>query len=500
MAVRVAWLGGISPAAAETYFMKPSIFHAARIAALAGLGLLLCLASTPAKADNLGKTLDKILDIPALKGGLTGVIVQRVSDGKVLYERNADMPLSPASNRKLFTSAAAMELLGPDFTFHTDVLAAGKPDSDGVLHGDIYLRGDGDSNLSYSDMQDMAKQLVAAGVKTVDGSVIGDGSIFTDGPYPDGWEFDELPYYYAPQVEGLEVSRGVLAVHVTAGAKVGDPVNVVVDQPTKYLPIENTATTGAADSAKDSCNIWRPWNKNVLMVDGTVPLGGKANGLVTVLDPVRYASTVLSETLQREGITVTGVPGAGKTPAADATVLASHVSVPMSKYIAIMNKPSVNLLAESLIREIGAKKGKGGDYWSGHVLEMDFFKKLGCPENSIFLIDGSGLAQSDVVTPRAVAILLRGMHGQPDWTDYENSLPIAGVDGSLYARMKGTIAAGNVHAKTGNIRRVISLSGYVTSKKGDLYDFSMIMNQIPGDSNDVYAAQNKFCVALATDL
>lgn len=481
--------------------MKQTISRAAQVAALAGLSLLMLGPSLgPARADALGDTLDKIFDVPALQGATSGIIVQRLSDGKVLYERNPDAPLSPASNRKLFTSAAALELLGPDFTFHTDALAAAKPDADGVVHGDIYLRGDGDSALSPFDMDKMAKDMVAAGVKKVDGGVVGDGSIFTDGPVPNGWLPSELRYYYGAVPAGLDVSQGTLAVHVTAGDTVGAPVKVAVDQPTNYLPIENTATTGAADSPKDACRIERPADRNVLIVSGTLPLGGKANSLVTVLDPPHYASTVFEETLQRTGILVSGPPTTGKTPAADTTLLATHVSVPMSKYIALMNKPSDNLFAESLVRELGAVKGGDGSYAAGHAVEMPFFEKLGVPADSLHLVDGSGLAAADKVTAQAVCALLRGMHSQPNWSDYEASLPIAGVDGTLRIRMRGTVAAGNVHAKTGSIYKVISLSGYFTGKSGELYDFSMIMNRFPGTDTQVRNVQNDACVALVSAL
>lgn len=479
--------------------MEPRTSYGARFSALLCL-LLLCLPVTALRADSLSDTLDRILDVPALKGGVTGAVVQRVSDGQILYARNADTQLKPASNRKLFTSAAALERLGADFTFQTEVLAAAKPDTAGTLHGDVFLRGAGDSLLSPADMEEMAKALIGAGVKRIEGRVIGDGTFFRDGPYSNGWEWDELPYYYAPQIAGLEVSQGVLAVHVTAGDTAGAPVQVAVDQPTKYLPIVNTATTGAADSAKDNCDISRPWNQNILMVSGTVPLGGKATGLVTVEDPAHYASTVFTETLQRLGVTVTGAASTGKTPDTATVLLGSHTSVPMSQYIARMNKPSNNLLAESLVRVLGAVKGQGGTYWDGHAVEMAFFQSLGLDTKTIYLIDGSGLAEADDVTPRTVAALLRAMHAQPHWQAYYDSLPIAGTDGSLRNRMKGTPAAGNVHAKTGSIRRVLSLSGYVTGAHGDLYVFSLIMNNFPGSAHDVNAAQDQFAVALVSGL
>ena len=426
-----------------------------------------------------------------------GAVVLRAGDGQVLYAREADRRLMPASNRKLFTSAAALEVLGDGFTFKTEALATSKPDTDGTLHGDLCLRGVGDSLLSPDDMEEMAKEVAAAGVKRVEGRIIGDGGYFTGSPYGEGWSWDDLPYYYAAQVAGLEVSRGVLAVHVTAGAAVGDPVRVTVDQPTAYLPLVVTATTGDKSAAND-CDISRPSGKNLLVVTGTVPLGGKADGLVTVEDPACYAATVFKETLARHGVSVTGPAVNGAQPEAATVLLGSHTSVPLSLYIARMNKPSDNLLAESLVRTLGAVKGKAGTYGAGHAVETSFFKSLGLDTAAIDLVDGSGLSRFDLVTPRAVTDLLRAMHGKPDWSAYYDSLPIAGVDGSLRNRMKGTPAAGNVHAKTGSLGGVSSLSGYVTGTGGGLYTFSLLMNNYPGSEADVHAAQDRFAVALAS--
>ena len=466
------------------------------------LGLVsLCLTllmTIPAHADSLGQKLDQLLASPTLRGGITGAIVERVSDGHVLYEQGADLRLTPASNRKLFTSAAALELLGDHYVFHTPVLAKEKPDADGILHGDLYLKGIGDSLLSPADLEALADQLTKAGVKHITGNIIGDGTIFTDGPYGDGWSWDYLSDYYAMQIAGLEVSEGVLAVHVTPGTAVGTQAEVTVDHPTKYLPIVNTTRT-VAKGEPNTCNITRPWDKNFLIVSGDLPIGDKAKGSIAVMDPARYAATVFAETLTRHGVIIDGSPVTGATPSSATIELGEHTSIPMTDYIAKMNKPSNNLLAESLIRVVGAVKGKGGDYDSGHALEMPFFQSLGVDTSNLQLIDGSGLARRNFVTPRAVAQLLRGMHGKSDWKTYYDSLPIAGVDGSLRNRMKSTKAEGNIHAKTGALNEVSSLSGYVTGQDGSLYVFSLILNNLP-HSADPGAIEDQFAEAIALSL
>jgi D-alanyl-D-alanine carboxypeptidase/D-alanyl-D-alanine-endopeptidase (penicillin-binding protein 4) len=476
---------------------------AARLVLLCGFLGCLAFGAIPGtlRADSLGDSLDRILADPALKGGISGAMVEQVSNGSVLYARDADTRLMPASNRKLFTSAAALQLLGAGFTFTTRALSEASPDASGVLHGNLYLRGVGDSLLAPGDLDDIAKAVAKAGVKRISGRVVGDGTIFRDGPYGEGWEWDDLPYYYAMQISGLEVSHGVLAVHVTAGAAEGAPVHVVVDPPTQYLPIICTATTGARNTPADACVIERPRCQNMVRVSGTLPLGGHTDDVVTVEDPALYAATVLTEALQRQNVTVSQTPVTGATPASATTLLGAHTSVPMSKYIGLMNKPSDNLLAESLVRVVGAVKGSGGSYSSGYAAETAFFLTLGLDvTGSIDLHDGCGLSRTNLVTPRAVVGLLRAMHGKPNWTAYNDSLPIAGVDGDLRNRMKHTPAAGNIHAKTGTLHGVASLSGYVTGKHGELFLFSLILNNFPGSAEDARVVQDRFAVCLAEGL
>lgn len=471
--------------------------HARRFAPLLAF-VLLCPASW-AKAAPLPQVLDRILDAPTLRGGITGAVVQRVSDGKILYQHNPDLRLIPASNRKLFTSAAALELLGDDFTFTTQVLATAKPDVDGTLQGDLILHGVGDSSLKTADLNDLAAQVAQAGVKRVTGNVIGDGSVFTDGPYGFGWEWDDFSDSEFPQIAGLEVNDGDVTISVLSGETVGAAATVKLDPPTDYLPLHNQATTAAKDAA-DTCIIVKPYAQNIAEISGQVPLGATMTQDVPVEAPPRYAATVFADCLRRQGITITGQIIPDKASADDTVILASHASIPLASYIALMNKPSDNLLAESLIRTLGAIKGNGGSYDAGHAVEMPFFQSLGVDTGAIALVDGCGVGRRNFVTARAVGQLLVGMHHQSDWKFYYDSLPIAGVDGTLRRRMKGTKADDNVHAKTGTLSQVRGLSGYLTGQKGDLYAFSLLMNNYPGTAATAGHVQDQFVEYLANNL
>jgi len=461
------------------------------------LVLLLLLLFGPFSAHAqapLAPTLDKILNAPTLKGGVTGAIVCRVRDDKILYTHDADLRLLPASNRKLFTSAAALELLGPEFRVHTDILAAARPDAQGTVLGSLYLRGGGDGLLSPADLDAMAGALVQAGVKRVEGGVIGDGTRFADGPYGFGWEWDDFSDEEFPQISALEVNEGVLEVYAVTGQAPGNPVTVTLNPPTDYVPLTVTAQTGAKDAA-DTCKVSRSWDKNEFVITGTLPVGQTLTQKVPVQNPSLLASNLLRTALVRHGIVVTGPPANGRTPP-NAVVLASHPSLPLSEYMVRMNKPSDNLLAESLVRELN----HAGTYDAGHARETPFFRTLGVDTSAIALVDGCGVGRRNFVTARAVSQLLLGMHRERNWPLYYASLPIAGVDGTLKSRMIGTPAQNNVHAKTGTLSQARALSGYVTGRSGRLYVFSLLMNNFPGNARSAGAVQDQFVEYLAAHL
>ena len=300
------------------------------------VAFLLLAALAPARAqDALTPALDKILDAPGLKGGITGAVVCRLDTGQVLYAHDADTRLIPASNRKLFTSAAALEVLGDDFRIHTTLRAEAQPDAAGTVHGSLYLHGGGDGLLSPDDLDALARTLAQMGVKRVEGNIIGDGSLFADGPYGFGWEWDDFSDEEFPQISALEVNEGVLGVHVAPGKSPGDPVNVTLMPPTNYLPVVVAAKTGPKEASND-CAVSRPWDKNYFRITGTLPLGAVLDQKVPVKDPPLLAATLLHQALAKAGIVVTGRAVTGQMPPQTA-LLAEHLSLPLAQYLPRMN-------------------------------------------------------------------------------------------------------------------------------------------------------------------
>lgn len=464
--------------------------------------VLLALAAPTAPAlaapasPTLAAALDHILNDPALRGGVTGAVVVRVRDGKTLYEHDADLRLLPASNRKLFTAAAALGVLGDDWTYKTQIIAHAKPDAQGVLHGDVALIGAGDGALTTADMDDLAAQMAKGGMRGFVGDFTVDSLLFTDGPYGFGWEWDDLSDEEFPVLASLEVNDGDIHVHV-APSRPGSRALVSQMPPLGFSTVLNFTYTVPA-GAPNTCVAARAYGDTRIIASGNLPMGASLDQNVPVADPADYALYVLTSFLLPHGI-----EGHGSLPlppgylTAPPVVLATHVSLPMAQYLPLMMKLSDNLIAECLVRTLGAIKGKGGTYEAGHALETPFFQSLGVDTTALDLRDGSGVSRRNFVTARAVGQLLLGMSRRTDFKAYYDALPIAGVDGTLKTRMTGTRAAGNVHAKTGTLSQARALSGYVTGPNGDLYAFSLLMNNFPGNARSAGNVQDKFVEFLA---
>lgn len=463
---------------------------------------LLVLSSTCAQAvtkAELPAFIDQAIADPALKHGLQGILIKSLKNDAVLYDHNSDLVFIPASNFKLIVSAASLDLLGPDHCMKTSLMLKGTISSDGILDGDLIIVGGGNPVLKRADLAGMAAQVKALGIKRVQGNLIGDDTCFDGERLGNGWCWDDEPYYYSAQISGLNVDENVVGVWVRPGAKEGAPAVVDLKPATTYLSVENRCKTIAADGKK---SVWvtRPRGKNVVRVSGSIPLGTKpesAEEAITMEDPTLYVLQSLSDELKAAGIKIACSLVADKQPDG-ARIVMEHESQPMSDMIRLLNKPSDNLIAECLLKNLGAVlKGKGTAD-AGAEAELDFLKKIGGDLTAVNINDGSGLCRSDYVSPKNLVAILTYMYHHKDGQTFIDSLPIAGVDGTLRSRMKGTVAEGKVSAKTGYISRVSSLSGYVITKAGEPIVFSMLMNHHLCPNTGATAVQNKIAEALAS--
>ena len=446
-------------------------------------------AAAPTGPDALRVDLDQILADPRLGGSHAGVVVRDPNTHEILYSRESDARSTPASNAKLLTSAAALDTLGPDFRFRTEVRTTAEQQGSALL-GDLHLRGTGDPTMLPADYDKLAADVAAAGIREVKGRLLIDDSWFDKVPMGSGWAWDDEPYNYAAPVSALTLApntdfdAGNVTVRVTPGAK-GQPAGVQVDPPTSAVSIDNRATT-SAPGTQPGLSVQRDHGTNRVVVSGSVPEGAApAEELSSVRDPSAYAADVFVRALKAHGVSV-GAIGEGVAPP-DARVLAGRDSMPLSQLLVPFLKLSNNQHAEALVKAMGRAMHGDGSWDAGLRVVTEKLKALGVDPAGLRIADGSGLSSMDVVTPDQLASLLDTARTRPWFQAWYDALPVAGapdrmVGGTLRNRMGGTRAANNVHAKTGSMTGVTSLSGFVTAANQQPLVFSVVFNDFVADA------------------
>ena len=438
-----------------------------------------------------------------------GVVIQSLQTGEMIYQRNEQKSFMPASNMKLFTTSAALTSLTPDFRYTTALLANGSIKG-GVLDGDLILKGSGDPTISgrynggkvTETFEQWADSVKAKGIKEIKGNLIGDDNCFDEDFYGDGWDANYETDWYAAQFGGIMFNDNCVDMTIVPGDSIGAPAKVSWIPYTKYVSVINETITAVPESSY-YISFYRERGSNIIHVRGKFPLNKPTwNESIAIDNPTLYTMTVLKEVFEAKGIKVDGTVkdiDAVKTPPtyATATQIASFASIPLSDIAKTINKPSQNLYAEQLFRTMGMVYYKQGGMTTGRYVAHPIFSRWGMDTTRLQVIDGSGLSRLNLVSPSNIVGLLTGMYQGKNFQPFYESLPIAGVDGSLKNRMKGTKAENNVHGKTGFIGYVRSLSGYVTSLDGEMFAFSMIANHYTVPTSMAEKIQNEVCVRLA---
>jgi D-alanyl-D-alanine carboxypeptidase/D-alanyl-D-alanine-endopeptidase (penicillin-binding protein 4) len=421
--------------------------------------------------------------------GAWGVEVRSLDTGESLFELDADKLMMPASNLKILTLAAAAETLGWDYRYIT-TLEAGGPVEGGILHGDLIVRGSGDPTInSRSDraarvLDEWVTALTAAGIQTVDGRLVGNDQAFDDEGIGAGWAWDYLQYGYAAPAGALEYNEDVAALTVIPGAAVGVAPSISISAGSGLTPV-NRASTGAAGT-EVTIDFRRRLDSPVLEVTGMIPLGGATvQRPVAVVNPTLFFVQSLKDALAAHGIRVLGpavdyddvAPELAGSVAGVPQVLVSTQSPPLREIAGVMMKVSQNLYAETLLKTVGASRGGLGTVAAGLQVVRELLGRWGVPDDAYVLLDGSGLSRYNYVTASAITTVLEHMYRDPRHRDaFLSTLPIAGEDGTVSARMRGTRAEGNALAKTGSLSNVRTLSGYVRTRDGEMLVFSVLAN------------------------
>lgn len=432
-----------------------------------------------------------------LRRGSVGLKVVALDSGKVVFEENSEKFFMPASNNKSFSVAVALDRLGPDFRTSTSVFAHSKPNGDGVIKGSVSVYGRGDVSISgmfhdgdpLKGIDALAEKIVAAGIKKIDGDLIGDDTYFSGDAVPSGWELDDLSTYYGAEVSALPVNDNAVDVTVVPGT-VGTPCAVQLKPVVAVINVVNKCTTAAAGTRR-TLSTQRSIETGTITVEGTVAADDKeVVRSVAVTRPAAVFVSLLKDRLAAKGITVGGraraiSPGEKSVAAAGMTEIARMDSAPLGEIAARTMKPSQNMFTEVILRMVGERLGDKSDSGvtsadRGIAVVRGFIKGIGIPEDGYMPADGSGLSRHNIVTPSTLITLYTYMAKQSKYSQaWIDSLPIGGVDGTIRNRFKGTVAMNNVRAKTGTINQVSGLSGYVTTAAGERLVFSMLVNGVP---------------------
>lgn len=487
---------------------RESSFAAYRRARLiAFLLILACLPYLPAGAGTeteLAPAINAVLSDPALRHGTNGVLVQSQRDGRTLFSLNADSVLMPASNMKIVTAALGMTRLGPDYRFRTSLATRGAVQR-GKLKGDLILKGFGDPTLTTKTLQEFVQAVRDSGIRAINGSLLVDDSFFPGDRIGAGWSWDYLQDYYAMQVSALSLNENTVTLTVRPGGSAGQPALLWCTPATHYLELVNETVTGAVGT-EETIRFSREPGANRIVVRGSIPADAKSPAAesLTVEDPALYCGTVLAQLLAEAGIPVSGGVHRIALPDSEVTILRQRQSAPLSEILPLFLKPSDNHIGEQIMRTVLAedrarprKEGEAPVATDSEAAAGALLQEIGGDPGSVRAADGSGLSRLNLVSPAALVQILRYVRRQPFAECYYQALPIAGVDGTLAHRMRGTRAAGNVHAKTGTINSVSCLSGYVTTAGGEPLFFSIMMNNFRGSASAARAAQDRICILLA---
>jgi D-alanyl-D-alanine carboxypeptidase/D-alanyl-D-alanine-endopeptidase (penicillin-binding protein 4) len=447
----------------------------------------------------LRPVLDEILARRGLDGARVGVCVVSLETGATLYQHDADVLLNPASNVKLFTSAAALSRLGPEHRFETEVSVDAASAGGGAVRA-LYLRGKGDPTLVTERLFALAADLAHLGVRRVGDLVLDDGWFDAERIGP-GFDQEGGDQAYLAPTGALSLNFNTVAVHVAPGERAGAPGRVELEPDSAFFEVVNHATTTGPRTARRLVvsSVALPGGRQRILVEGRLPLGSRPTAVWRKIDdPPRYLGETLRRLLEARGVRVTGRVRTGAVPP-DARLLHVAESEPLGEIVRRLNKTSNNFVAEQLVKALGAAAaGPPGSWGSGIAAVEAFLAEAGLPRGAYVMKNGSGLNDANRFSARQTVQLLAAMWRRfPVAAEYLSSLPVAGRDGTIRWRMEGTEAAGHVRAKTGTLEGVTALSGYAETATRERLAFAVIVNDHGGRAASVVPAVDAVATALA---
>jgi serine-type D-Ala-D-Ala carboxypeptidase/endopeptidase (penicillin-binding protein 4) len=451
--------------------------------------------------------IDDIFEDPNFSNAHWGVVIQSLTTGEYLYKRNENKLFMPASNMKLFTTGAGLLVLGEEYRFSTNISYIGELDGS-VLKGDLIIHGRGDPTISgrFNDnnllkiYNDWADSLEEFGIDEIRGNIIGYDNDFDDVGLGSGWAWDYESSWFAAPSGALSFNDNCVDISVVLDNKSNKP-KIITNPPTKYFIIIDKVLPVSKDSMS-RVNVYRERGTNVITVYGTIRQGDSVKTYCSVNNPTQYSMVILKEVLEKRGITIKGYAVDVDDLPVPVNIergmpIFIHYSPPLKDILKVINKSSQNFFAEQLLKVIGLEKYGFGSIDNGVMASQEKFKEMGInPENMVYA-DGSGLSRLNLVSPKQIVSLLSYFYKNDKTLTFYNSLPIAGVDGSIGNRMKDGRTKNNIRAKTGYIGGVRSLSGYAMTGDNEPIAFSLIVNNFNVPVKLAENIQDLVCLRLA---
>ncbi len=454
------------------------------------IAALPCTELIAGPLETIQTKIAQYLKRPGARSAEWGIQILDASTRQVLIEVNPDKAFLPASVLKVITTSAALEKLGPDFRFCTGIYTNGMFEPGGVVSGDLILVGRGDPNLipprseffEKPALVELAEKLQKLGIKKVTGNILGDDSYFASNSYGKGWTARDLRSAYGAPPNALSVNNNVFWVNVHA-AKYREPVKVSIEPPTSYFRIRNSGETGTSRS-KQTLRVWLKPGTKTIYVSGVLPSAKRVRQHIILEKPAEATAALFKEELKRHAISVSGKVGVrhcGEIPEdirLGWNLLAEYRSPPLIRALEIINKQSQNMHAEMLLRTLGAAYLGEGTNEAGLQVVRQFLVEAGINSENIELNDGCGLSRQNLLTPRFQTSLLEFLSTRPYFDLFLNTLAVSGTDGTLKNRLRTAETKGSIHAKTGYLRGVMTLSGYINTGSGRNLVFSIFANNV----------------------
>ncbi|MCU0391185.1 MAG: D-alanyl-D-alanine carboxypeptidase/D-alanyl-D-alanine-endopeptidase [Thermoflexibacter sp.] len=447
--------------------------------------------------NDLGAEVKRMMGEKEMKTATFGFCVYDLKADKMLFSYNPNQSMIVASILKLATTSVALQVLGASFHFETHLEYDGKIEN-GILKGNLYIKGGGDPTLGKDSMDKLMKEWVEIikkqGIKQIDGAIVGDASIFEEHLAPDNWAWSDIGNYFGAGACGLSINDNFFELYFNSGKNEGDATQFLKYEPKiDELEFVNEVKTGAQGSLDEAYIFAAPYSYAPRYMKGTIP-PNRANYIVkaAIPDPPLFCAKMLTKYLKISGIMISKEPITDRLLRLKKSPLNKnrksfhkHLSAPLKEIVLLTNTKSVNIYAESMLKMIGLHRKNKGTTEAGREAMIEFLEEKKINTNGLFMEDGSGLSHYNALTPEQLTQVLKIAHQSLIFKDFYNSFAIAGKTGTARYLLGGTAAEGNMRAKSGSLTRVRSYAGYVNTKSNHLLAFVIIANNFVGESKDM---------------